>query len=484
MSDTPVPSSKRWPLYALASACSFLLIGGIIALIFGGLPMLSKGEEKKNTLLPTAMEQEEPLSVSAESLVTKAETALSSGNPKEAILLYEKALERGGDASVMRRLFDVSLLTGDTEKAKSVLGLLSFRGIPESVLDALRGLVLLREEKKEEAKLLFEKEPDRSENRFGLLLVSILQKNHGEAKEHLGVLRTSTDPFTLHAARVIQGAYDEFGLFEDGKPEHLETLLARSLGEIEQWPAAEELLQSAVTADPEYRDAQILLGYTEFMMGAPAAAHAALMQAYTIDPEKAETQYFLGLVKEKMGNDAEAATFISYALQNGFTPKRPLRQKLADLAIRRGSYEEAIGQYRAAVDEKDADPGIYRSLITLLIDHRKDVKEARTLALAAREIFGDTSAEVLDLVGWTALLTGNRDEAATFLSTAVTLDPSLAPAWYHQGLLFEEIADREQALNSYRRAYEESIGNDPELAMEAAEKHNKLLVQEENTVSR
>lgn len=486
MPEVSFPQKKRWPLYVLAAFLSLFVIGGgaFMAKSTTAFQALLSANEKKDVLLPG--ENEENIPLTAELYAAHAEEALASGNPEDAVLSYEKALEKGGELPIMRRLFDAALLSGDTGKAEEVLGLMAFRGTPENVLETLRGLVLIRKNDLPGARMLFEKEPLRGDSRFGLLLVSIIEGNHGEAKEHLSVLQTSTDPLMVHSARVVQGAYDEFALFEDdGRDEHLQTLLARSLGQIGQWPIVEKILEGVIASESDYRDAEILLGYARIMMGSPAEALQSLEHAYSLDPEKAETQYFLGLAHEKLGHETEATMFLSYALQNGFTDKRVLREKLAKLAQHHGAYEEAIGQYRAMVDEGNAPEQTYRALATLLIDHRKDLDQARSLALEAREKFGDSSAEALHLMGWTSFLKDELDEAASFLRTATEQDPTLAIAWYHRGLLEEKVGDREQAITSYQRAYDESIGRDEKIAMEAVEKHNALLVQEEgDAVSR
>jgi len=473
-------TEQRWSLYVFASLLSLLIIGGGAFAVRNTeiVRKIAGTSQKEDVLLPVVQGSEETLPLTAEIYMARAEEALAAGDPSNAILSYEKTIERGGELPVMRKLFDAALLAGDTDKAEAAIGLMAFRGTPENVLEALRGFVLIRQNNLTGARALFEKEPLRGDSRFGLLLVSILEGNHGEAKEHLSILQTSTDPLMVTFARVVQGAYDEFALFEDdGRDEHLRTLLARSLGQIGQWPIVEQILEEVVSSEPDYRDAEILLGVARLMMGLPADALEALEHAYSLDPEKAETQYFLGLAHERLGHEEEATTFLSYALQNGFAEKRVLREKLAELAEKRGAYEEAIGQYRAMVDEGNATAQDYRALALLLVEHRKDPDQARALALEAKEKFGESSVEALHLMGWTAMLNDQLDEAASYLRTATEQDPTLAIAWYHRGLLEEKVGDREQAITSFRRAYEESIGRDETIAMDAAQRHNALLMQ-------
>lgn len=457
---------------------SICLIAGIGYLLSGHTQVLKSvlgmgGEE--NRMLPATLEDSMQYPVRVEILLRQAEVELAAGEAEEAIKLYERALEQGGDLKVMRSLFDAALLVGDIKKAESVLGLLTFRGVPESSLDALRGLMLIRKGELADARQLFVKNPGHAEHSFGLLMTSILEGDHKSAEGQVEFLLENRDPLIVHSAQTIKGAYDEFELFEDGKEEHLKTLLARALGQIGRWPAASVLLSEVTADEPHYRDAHILLGYSRFMMGENENAIAAFESAHSIDPEKAETQYFLGRMHEKLGNELEAMTFLGYALQNGFTPKRSVRERLATIAIDRGSFEEAIGQFMAIVDEGEADAKIYRQLITLILDHKKDEVRARDLAMQAKKEIGESSPDVLDLIGWTAFLMGDVDEAASYLMAATSQDPTLASAWFHNGLLAEQVGDGNSALASFRRAYEESIGSDQDLAFKAAERHNSLL---------
>ena len=233
-------------MYVFASLLSLLIIGGGAFAVRNTeiVRKIAGTSQKEDVLLPVVQGSEETLPLTAEIYMARAEEALAAGDPSNAILSYEKTIERGGELPVMRKLFDAALLAGDTDKAEAAIGLMAFRGTPENVLEALRGFVLIRQNNLTGARALFEKEPLRGDSRFGLLLVSILEGNHGEAKEHLSILQTSTDPLMVTFARVVQGAYDEFALFEDdGRDEHLRTLLARSLGQIGQWPIVEQILE-------------------------------------------------------------------------------------------------------------------------------------------------------------------------------------------------------------------------------------------------
>ena len=485
------PQSK-WFLYLLASLFSgcvlillFILLGNTsllerIGIVFG------QGEEKL-LALPVAGEEGEEAPLPFALLIDQADAAFAAGSLQDAMRLYEQALavagetglSSGSDIPVIRKLFQTALLLRDEDKAQSMLGLLSFRGVSEEVIDALRGFLLLNGGDREGARALFGKYPESPEHAYGRALLAIVQKAHEETETELTTVRKSSDPLLIHAAGVLQGAYDEFALFEDGKETHRLTLLGRSLAQVNQCPVAEELLNEVIREEPDYRDAWIILGYCRLVLQNTEGALEAFRQAYSLDPEKAETQYFLGLAHERSGALAEARTYFGYALQNGFEPERAVREKLAALSRREGAYEDAAAHYRAIIALNGEDTATtYHALATLLIEYLHDVEEARTLALEARDSLGDIPL-VLDLLGWTELLTGDVNQAAAYLTVAVEQDPSLASAWYHKGLLAERVGDTSEALQSYREAYALALGNNEELVKNAAEKHNALVMGKE-----
>jgi tetratricopeptide (TPR) repeat protein len=460
---------QRLPLYLFAGGATFVACSLIVLGISRAPAIFSHAAGVESSPLVASEEALPP-----DALMSRADRAFSAGDLLAAVELYERALEQGGGVFVMRRLFDASLLLGDRDTAESALGLLSFHGVSESTIDALRGMLLLREGEFERARALFAADPHRSEQAFGLLLLHVLRGEHDEAKKQLLILMQSSDPLLVHRASAIQGAYDEFSLFEDGKESHRQTLLARGLSEIGQYALSRMLLREVVREEPEYRDAWILLGISHLMVQDQSGALSSFESAYAIDPEKAETQYFLGLTEERLGNIEKARTYFGFALQNGFEPKRLVREKLAALAESSGFLAEAAEQYSALLREGESGGAVAHAYVTLLIEQLDDYGEARAVSLRQRDVIGDVP-EILDCIGWTALLIGNLDEAATFLNAATTQDPTFAPAWFHRAMLEEQVGSIGQAAASYRKAYDLSIGIDPDLAARAAEKHNALL---------
>jgi tetratricopeptide (TPR) repeat protein len=470
---------KQWPLYVLAVFIALFVVLAVLFAIVKTPSLLEKSRIFSNdqgNLLISADSEQNPISVPLETLLRSADDLLSSGELTKAMQLYERALELGGSAQVMRRLFETAVLMGDKQKAESVLGLLSFRGVSESTLDALRGMLLLRDGDIEEARMIFDKEPLRPEHVYGLLIADILEGEHDSARERIVQLMQSGDPLLMHSARSLQGAYDEYDLFQDGKTVHLNTLIASVFSQIGQCPNALILLSDVLLEESDYRDAWILKGHCQLMLEDHMNALSSFEHAYSLDPEKAETQYFLGITHEHLEQYEDAKKFLEFALQNRFKPNAIVRQKLALYALNEGNNEEAISHYNAVINGDSSDEvknESYRELVILMIESG-DIEKAHDKALMARDALGDTP-DVLELVGWTAMLMGDLDQSATFLNSATLQDPLLATAWYRKGELEERVGDKGQAVSSYRKAYDLSAGVDQELSIIAAEKHNRLV---------
>ena len=430
-------------------------------------------------------------------LVKKADAALSAGELTSALELYQQVLtlysklspeeiggisneiydfeNQGGDILIMRKLFEIAVLIGDQERAESILGLLSFRGVSEQVIDALRGFMLIRNGEIDSAKSFFEKNSTFTENAYGLLLVDILNREHESVQNSLELLLASKDPFVLHAVKSVKGAYDEFDLFEEGKDVHLETLIARSLASVGQCPVSEMLLSDVVSKESDYRDAWIILGYCRLILQDDDGALFAFSNAYDLDPEKSEIQYFLGLTYEKLEDIDEAERFLGYALKNGFPKQKHLMEKLAVMSENKGDFASAAIYYQSIIEnEEEVEVNVYVNLISLLVEHLDGLLEAKEILDDIRDEFGDIP-EVLDMVGWVALEEGDVDNAAIFLNASVNQNPNLSSAWYHKAMLEERIGEFSKAISSYKKSYNLSIGVDNILAKKSADRHNSLI---------
>ncbi|MGH9453534.1 MAG: tetratricopeptide repeat protein, partial [Terriglobia bacterium] len=70
---------------------------------------------------------------------------------------------------------------------------------------------------------------------------------------------------------------------------------------------AERLFQTALAANPRYKEALLGLGKAELALNDPENALAPLRRAITLDPHYAQAHYQLGNALARLGRSAEAA---------------------------------------------------------------------------------------------------------------------------------------------------------------------------------
>ncbi len=267
---------------------------------------------------------------------------------------------------------------------------------------------------------------DSPQKHYGLALVAIIEGDNDAAKAELQLVISGWDPTLRAYARTIQEAYDDFALFPDSRPLHLQTLIARSLAQVQECELALPLLTQVLSEEPEYRDAWMVQGYCELTTERAEQALSSFDHAYQLDPEKPEIQYFLGRASMAMKDWKKASTFLQYALQNGFTPEKEVRRQLAEVALQLGDTPMAEEQLQKLIAMPDSDIGVAQKLIPLLPSVQKNDEAYVAGKIAVGRWTQD--ARAYDLAASAAIALEKKDEAKTFLEKALQLDPALQSA--------------------------------------------------------
>lgn len=465
--------SRALRITALASLLVLILVLAVVgAKLLVSFPWVG-GRFSSALPLPIAI-----MTASGATLHAHADRAWEQGDAAAARQDYELLWRRDRDEAAARKLFSLLLVTQEFTGADRLLQEMREGGSPPLVLASLQGLLQLHRGDTALAKVAFTAIADSAEGAYGLGLVALVEGRHEEARQFVESVRdTSTDPILTAYANEILAAYTEFGLFLDGDPTHLQTLLARALARVQMCSLALPILQRVTELQADYRDAWIILGYCGLQLHREEAVRA-LRQAYYVDPEMPEIQYFLARAYEDQGQFDRAFTYMSYAVVNGFEPVSEARARRARYAEATGRYEEALAEYRVLLAASGATLDLYQRAVRLLMLSIGDRLEAAEVAEFAVQSFPQR-AEALDLRGWVALEEGVLDRAETSLREALSRDPSLASAWYHWGLLHLRRADRPSALDAFRRAYDQGRTQDLEIATLAAEQYNRLIAEQE-----
>ena len=263
---------------------------------------------------------------------------------------------------------------------------------------------------------------------------------------------------------------------------------------------AVQLFQEAARIDPGNMRAWEGLAAAQWRSGGSDAALAIWRNLVTIEPSIADRYETLGMAELEVKQYEAAAAHLKDALR--LDPQRPrVRLKLGEACEALDAREEAAEQYRLIMA---ADPEEAGALVRWgrLLDRQGKLREERDLLAAAVErapslrprvgttlarlesTFGDAAYESGDYaqavrcfeaasawapenaaiaanLGWAARRGGDGDRALQAWRHGVTLETSDRPALLrHIGDLHRERAEVNEAMASYRQAYELDPAND------------------------
>lgn len=425
---------KRFVLRFLAPiAVAALIVAGILWLLLEQLQQdtetLRQGLvpiQESGALLPTPT-TESTIDASDHMLIALRQGDLYAlqGNWANAVESYQKAVDLEGGVPALRKLATAQLQRRDLEGVKTTIATLRSAGARGEDLLLLDTLVRLRTGDASGAADVLSNSPDSPQKQYGLALLSISQERHDDARTSLQAVATGYEPSLRNYARTLQGAYEEYALFPESRSIHLLTLLSRALAQVQECDLALPLLQKVLAEESEYRDAWTVQGYCQLVTERTVDAQASFERAYTLDPEKPEIQYFLGRTYEAQGDLENAATYLQYALENGFQPKKEVLLRLAEVAEKKGDSALAYEELRQllAVDNSQET---YRAFLRLALKG-EHANEAFAAASRATEQWPD-DAELWLFKGQALAQGGRTDDAREAFNKALTLDPTFEKA--------------------------------------------------------
>lgn len=356
----------------------------------------------------------------------KGDVMALRGDWADAEKEYQDAVNAGGGLTALRKLAQAQLQRRDTKGAQDTLDQLRRNGAKEEDLVLLESLIYIRSNDLAKAKGVLTVAGDSPHKHYGLALVAMAENDLDTAKTELQSVLAGWEPVLRAYAKTLLGAYEEYALFPESPRIHLLTLLSRALADVQECELALPMLQTVVNEQDDYRDAWIVKGYCELTTERTQESLASLERAYQIDPQKPETQYFLGRAHAMLGDHGNAITFLQYALENGFAPKKEVRRVLAAEALATGNLTLAMEQYEADVGDADADFDAYLTYVTNAITGGRK-QEAYLKAKEATEKY-PADARAFDLLGTAAIANDAKDEARAALEKALELDPDLQGA--------------------------------------------------------
>ncbi len=349
------------------------------------------------------------------------------GEWKQAQEHYALSVQAGGGSPALKKLASIQLQRREFDGVRTTIDALRAANPKTGDIVLLEGLLALRSGDMKEAEAIFNRAPDLPQSKYGLSLVAISRGDHETAKKELLLATEGNDAAIRTYAKIILSAYEEFALFPEGQEIHLQTLLSRSLAQVNECETALPLLQAVILHQERYRDAWIVKGYCEFTSERLKDALTSLEEAYSLDPEKPEIQYFLARTHAALDDPQNAVTFLQYALLNGFDPEREARQLLAEYALELGNTDLALEELTTLAERNDSDIKSFERAVALALSTPSHIQDGLTLAKKAIARFPNT-ALAFALAAEASLASGNQTDAENYLQSALRIDPRNAKA--------------------------------------------------------
>lgn len=279
----------------------------------------------------------------------------------------------------------------------------------------------------------------------------------GLAHERLGALSLNDDPVAiqhLYAAKTeladrLLAALHEPGTADD--PAYACAVAGRVLFESKEWALAARQFEHALAFNPDYADAHAYLGYALAQMGYSDEALPHLQQAVALAADSVVAHTFLGLHYDRLGDPAAARA--EYEIAYDLDPANPaICVEIGQAWAAEGRYVAAEIWLSEAVRLRPDDPALWETLARFYLDHGLTFEEQGIEAAGELLALSPDDARAYDLRGWAAFQAGDYATAEEDLLNAVALDPALAEAHYHLGLLWQALGKDRQARQEFTRA--------------------------------
>jgi tetratricopeptide (TPR) repeat protein len=249
------------------------------------------------------------------------------------------------------------------------------------------------------------------------------------------------------------------------------TNLGASLQALGDLDRALEHMKRAVELAPQLAPARNNLGQFLLELGRPDEALSHCLAAIALQPDMAEAHHSLGNVYRALDHFGEAR----WCYDAAYRKNPAMSQACVSLALtlqQEGRWDEAMSWFRRA---HTAQPNRLEYLILLAESAVDREHYAEAIACYSQIVDRDPAdATAHSALGWLLQEEGQLDDSEMHLQEALTLQPTLAVAQLNMGGLHEMRGDFVAAEASYRRAIDDVEGRGMALARLALLLRGKL----------
>ncbi|HKJ37699.1 MAG TPA: tetratricopeptide repeat protein [Anaerolineales bacterium] len=228
-------------------------------------------------------------------------------------------------------------------------------------------------------------------------------------------------------------------------PSQEKVVIGRGLGLVNEWKFAHVAFEEAIKLDENNAEAWAWLAEVNQQSGNDEAL-TYLDRALSLDPNSSVVRGLRGLYFQRVGNHRQA--LIEYQVAARLEPENPAWfisigeefSKLGDLILALEAY-----QYTTVLMPDDAE--YWQLLAGFCAQNNINVRDVGVPAAQKAVTLAPDDPLALDMLGWLLVLDGRYFEAETKLTEALAIDPQLASAHFHLGLLYLQTDDRQSMFD-------------------------------------
>lgn len=376
--------------------------------------------------------------------------AFSAGQPDEAVRLLTEAQQRHaltltGQITLGQALWQM----GDNRSALTAweAAVSTFGPDPDllgHLIEAYHTLGRYAEEQEALRQLLaVHPQQARAHYRLGLLLSA----SQAEAALKELMEATRLDP-TLGTDLLPMRRALNLALLSD-EPAYRQTVAGQGLAALNEWSLARQAFAMAVQARPDYAEAWAWLGEADQHLGRDGSA--ALDQAESLNPDSALVQVFLGLYDQRQGRADEAVRHFAQAIN--LEPNNAAWQAaLAGAYVQKGDLPSALQAYQQAAQLSPREAQYWRMLASFCAVYEYQLSETGLPAARQALELAPKDGVALDIMGQIYFALENRPLAEKYFQQALKVDPDLADAHLHLGIVYLQSGQMTLARQAFQHA--------------------------------